>query len=69
VSGLVMTLLDIYFSAVPIIQVKNSLLFTLKIVAVIICGNLLGVLLYWVRTRGQATKLPSDTGRESVRLS
>jgi amino acid transporter len=69
VSGLVMTLLDIYFSAVPIIQVKSSLLFTLKIVAVIICGNLLGVLLYWVRTRGQATKLPSDTGRESVRLS
>jgi amino acid transporter len=50
VSGLVMTVLDIYFSAVPIIQVKDSLFFTLKIVAVIVCGNLLGLLLYLART-------------------
>jgi glutamate:GABA antiporter len=68
VSGLIMTVLDIYFSAVPIIQVKNSLLFTLKIVAVIVSGNLLGVGLYALRTAG-STKPIEDTSLESVRPS
>ena len=52
VSGLIMTLLDIYFSAVPIIQVKSAMQFTLKVVGLIVGGNLLGVLLYMARTRG-----------------
>jgi len=66
VSGLIMTVLDIYFSAVPIIQVKNATWFTLKIVAVIVSGNVLGVLLYVVRTAG-ATKRLANTSLESAR--
>jgi amino acid transporter len=49
-SGLAMTLLDIYFSAVPIIAVNSSLLFTLKIAGVAIIGNALGAFLYLLRT-------------------
>ena len=65
VSGLIMTILDIYFSAVPIIQVKSSLLFTLKIVAVIVSGNVLGILLYVARTHG-FTKQPAYISHEST---
>jgi amino acid transporter len=68
VSGFVMTVLDIYFSAVPIIDVKNSLMFTLKIAGVGIAGNLLGLGLYALRTNAP-TKPLSNNSSESSRPS
>jgi glutamate:GABA antiporter len=59
-SGLIMTLLDIYASAVPIIRVSNSLLFTLKIAGVAVAGNLLGVGLYVLRTAGSNKPVLGD---------
>ncbi len=67
VSGLIMTVLDIYFSAVPIISVVNPLAFTLKIVGVIAGGNLLGIALYLIRTAG-STRQPAGTSLESAHL-
>jgi amino acid transporter len=65
ISGFVMTVLDIYFSAVPIIHVSNSMMFTLKIAGVGIAGNLLGVGLYVLRTAGAAAPI-SDAAMEST---
>jgi hypothetical protein len=65
VSGFVMTVLDIYFSAVPIIQVSSSLIFTLKIAGVGLAGNLLGLGLYVVRTAGPATQLSDPAALSS----
>jgi hypothetical protein len=42
--------LNIGFSVLPIIDVKNSLAFTLKIGGVILAGNALGAGLYWLRS-------------------
>jgi glutamate:GABA antiporter len=67
-SGFVMTVLDIYFSAVPIIRVSSSVLFTLKIAGVAIAGNLLGLGLYALRTAG-STKPILDSALESSRPS
>ncbi len=56
-SGLVMTLLDIFFSAVPLIEVSSSLSFVLKIVLVALVGNALGVLIYGLRVT-KPSRLP-----------
>ena len=48
-SGFLMTILNIGFSVLPIIDVKNPLLFTAKIGGVILAGNLAGLLLYLLR--------------------
>lgn len=48
-SGLVMTLLNIGFGALPIIDVKSSLVFTAKIAGLILAGNLVGAGIYWGR--------------------
>ncbi len=48
-SGLVMTLLNIGFSVLPIIDVKNSLTFTVKMTALLVTGNAVGAVLYQLR--------------------
>jgi glutamate:GABA antiporter len=49
-SALVMTLMNIFFSAVPIIQVNSSFWFTLKIAGVAVAGNAIGATFYWLRS-------------------
>ena len=53
-SGLLMTLLYVVLSVFPIIKVENALGFALKIVAVIVVMNLVGVgILVAARRRSQ----------------
>jgi hypothetical protein len=56
-SGLLMTLLNIVFSVLPIIDVKSSMAFTMKITAVIVGANLIGAGLFAWR------KAAMDTSR------
>lgn len=48
-SGFVMTLLNIGFATLPIIDVKSSFIFTAKIGGLILAGNLVGAAVYWAR--------------------
>ena len=51
VSGLVMTALNIGFSVLPIIDVQNTLAFTMKIGGVIVAGNAIGAAVFLLRSR------------------
>jgi amino acid transporter len=57
-SGLAMTLLNIAFGALPIIDVKSSFWFTAKIGGLILTGNLAGAGIYWLRR--SASKSPAS---------
>jgi glutamate:GABA antiporter len=62
-SALVMTLMNIFFSTVPIIQVNSSLVFTLKIAGVAVAGNLIGAAFYCLRTTTRPLSPKSDSYR------
>ena len=49
VSGLVVSLVAAYFTLIPITTVSNPLMFALKIIAVVLGANVIGVVLYKLR--------------------
>ena len=59
VSGFLMTLLYVVLSVVPIIEVTDGALFTLKVGAVVVVSNLVGALFFWraKMRRGCALKI------------
>ena len=62
-SGLLMTLLNVVFSVIPIIEVKSVASFAFKISSVILLMNLVGVgILLAARRRGGS--VTNDPGRE-----
>jgi amino acid transporter len=56
-SGFVMTLLYVTLSVLPIIDVKNPLIFTAKITAVILLANTVGVAIYLLARRRRRAKV------------
>jgi amino acid transporter len=57
-SGFVMTLLYVVLSVLPIIDVKNSGMFTLKVGLVVLITNGLGAMFYWRAKARQRAALP-----------
>ncbi len=53
ISGFVLTLMAVVFSAFPIIDVPNPLVFTMKIGGAGVACNLVGVLIYCLQTRAR----------------
>lgn len=60
-SGFIVTLLYIRFTIVPLIDVRNSLLFASKIIATVVLANLVGLFIYllgrWRSSRNPAPEL------------
>jgi len=50
-SGFIVTLIYISFTVIPIIEVESRLLFAVKIIAVVIIANVIGLVLYVLRKR------------------
>jgi amino acid transporter len=60
-SGFLMTLLYVVLSVFPIIQVESQLAFTLKITAVIIAANILGVSIFVLAKKRRGGKKAETT--------
>jgi amino acid transporter len=54
-SGFSMTLLCVVLAIFPIIEVPNSLTFTLKLCGTVVASNALAALIYWFQTRRRLT--------------
>lgn len=52
-SGLIMTAANLGFALLPIVDVRSSFAFTVKIGGVIVVGNAIGAAIYWLRSGRQ----------------
>jgi hypothetical protein len=57
-----MTLLCVVLAIFPIIQVPNSLTFTLKLSGTVVASNALAVLIYWFQTRRGLARQAGQAG-------
>jgi len=66
ISGFLMTLLNVALSVFPIIEVKSRLSFTAKISGVILVGNGIGLVIFWIaETRRRTRFLMANTGERA----
>jgi hypothetical protein len=60
ISGLLVSIVAVFFTLVPITPVDSRLMFAVKIIVVVIAANSLGVLLYQIR----GTTIPDTTSAQ-----
>jgi glutamate:GABA antiporter len=65
-SGLAVSLLAIYFTVFPIIEVGSRLIFAIKIIAVAVIGNAVGAAIFAIRSPGQLGARPHRHAHEGA---